>query len=90
MKLASQVEELTTKDRIRSLLNKFMRMVIQDEDRKKFEKDLPIMKVKSTIVEEPLTLLLKLIAVKTGPNSGALAPDFLQCEGPLLTEKRLF
>ena len=47
MKLASQVEELTTKDRIRSLLNKFMRMVIQDENRKKFEKDLPIMKVKS-------------------------------------------
>jgi len=48
MKLASQVEELTTKDRIRSLLNKFMRMVIQDEDRKKFEKDLPIMKEKFT------------------------------------------
>ena len=48
MKLASQVEEMTTKDRIRSLLNKLVRMVIQDEDRKKFEKGLPIMKVKST------------------------------------------
>ena len=48
MKLASQAEGLTTKDRIRSLLNKLVRMVIQDEDRKKFEKDLPIMRVKST------------------------------------------
>mgnify|MGYP001828888929 FL=1 len=48
MKLASQVEEMTTKDRIRSLLNKLVLMVIQDEDRKKFEKGLPIMKVKST------------------------------------------
>ena len=48
MKLASQVEEITTKDRIRSLLNKLVLMVIQDEDRKKFEKGLPIMKVKST------------------------------------------
>jgi hypothetical protein len=48
LKLASQVEEMTTKDRIRSLLNKLLRMVVQDDDRKKFEKDLPIMKVKST------------------------------------------
>jgi hypothetical protein len=48
LKLASQVEEMTTKDRIRSVLNKLVRMVIQDEDRKKFEKGLPIMKVKST------------------------------------------
>jgi hypothetical protein len=48
LKLASRVEEMTTKDRIRSLLNKLARMVVQDENRKKFEKGLPIMKVKST------------------------------------------
>jgi len=48
LKLASQVEEMTTKDRIRSLLNKLARMVVQDENRKKFEEGLPIMKVKST------------------------------------------
>ena len=46
LKLASQVEEITTKDRIRSLLNSWVRMVIRDEDRKKFQKGLPIMKVK--------------------------------------------
>jgi Polyketide cyclase / dehydrase and lipid transport len=46
IKLSMQVKERTSKDRIRSLLNKLVMMVMQDESRKKFQKGLPIRKVK--------------------------------------------
>ncbi|MFC1539472.1 hypothetical protein ACFL6H_08610 [Candidatus Latescibacterota bacterium] len=48
MKLSLHVKELTIKDKIRSLLNKLMMKVMHDEDKKKFQKGLPIIKVKST------------------------------------------
>lgn len=48
LKLAAQAKELTASDRFRSLLNKMLRMVIHDENRNRFEKGLPISKVKPT------------------------------------------
>jgi len=47
MKLASRFE-LTTRDRMRLLLNKWAMMLMKDDDRKRFQKGLPISRVKYT------------------------------------------
>jgi hypothetical protein len=48
LKLTAQVKEMTTKDKIQSLLNKLVRVITKDKNREKFFKGLPIIKVKST------------------------------------------
>ena len=48
MKLGLRFKQITVKARIRLLLNQWVMRVAKDEDRKRFQKGLPIIKVKST------------------------------------------